>query len=167
MTTNTQLPKKRIEYIDALRGLTMILVVFSHVELTSFGFENPTFINSLFMSFRMPLFFWVSGYIAYKASIQWNWSTWWQMSKKKTIIQLIPTLIFGLIYAYAYTGLPWWCSGEESCQCRRHKRLGFDPWVGQIPWRRAWQPTPFFLLGNPMDRGAWWARVHGVAKSWT
>lgn len=102
MTTNTQLPKKRIEYIDALRGLTMILVVFSHVELTSFGFENPTFINSLFMSFRMPLFFWVSGYIAYKASIQWNWSTWWQMSKKKTIIQLIPTLIFGLIYAYAY-----------------------------------------------------------------
>ena len=102
MTTNTQLPKKRIEYIDALRGLTMILVVFSHVELTSFGFENPTFINSLFMSFRMPLFFWVSGYIAYKASIQWNLSTWWQMSKKKAVIQLIPTFIFGLIYAYAY-----------------------------------------------------------------
>lgn len=102
MTTNTQLPKKRIEYIDALRGLTMILVVFSHVELTSFGFENPTFINSLFMSFRMPLFFWVSGYIAYKASIQWNWSTWWQMSKKKIAIQLIPTLVFGLICTYAY-----------------------------------------------------------------
>ena len=102
MTTNTQLPKKRIEYIDALRGLTMILVVFSHVESTSFGFENPTFINSLFMSFRMPLFFWVSGYIAYKASIQWNWSTWWQMSKKKIAIQLIPTLVFGLICTYAY-----------------------------------------------------------------
>ena len=48
-TTNAQLPKKRIEYIDALRGLTMILVVFSHVEMTSFGFETPTFINSLFI----------------------------------------------------------------------------------------------------------------------
>ena len=24
-------------------------------------------------------------------------------------------------------------------------RLGFDPWVGKIPWRRAWQPTPVFL----------------------
>ena len=23
--------------------------------------------------------------------------------------------------------------------------LGFDPWVGQIPWRKAWQPTPVFL----------------------
>ena len=25
------------------------------------------------------------------------------------------------------------------------ERLGFDPWVGEIPWRRAWQPTPAFL----------------------
>ena len=33
-------------------------------------------------------------------------------------------------------------------QCRRLKRLGFDPWVGKIPWRRAWQPTPVFLPGE-------------------
>ena len=32
-------------------------------------------------------------------------------------------------------------------------------------WRRAWRPTPVFLLENPMDRGAWWATVHGVAES--
>ena len=31
---------------------------------------------------------------------------------------------------------------------------GFDPWVGKIPWRRKWQPTPVFLLENSMDRGA-------------
>ena len=42
------------------------------------------------------------------------------------------------------------------------KRCGFDPWVGKNPWRRAWQPTPYFCLENPMDRGAWWAMVHGV-----
>ena len=30
-------------------------------------------------------------------------------------------------------------SGKESaCQCRRHKRQGFNPWVGKIPWRRVW-----------------------------
>lgn len=101
-TNNAQLPKKRIEYIDALRGMTMILVVFSHVELTTFGFTTPTFINSLFMSFRMPLFFFVSGFIAYKASIQWDLQTWFNMTKKKFFIQLIPTLIFGIIYTYAY-----------------------------------------------------------------
>ena len=40
-------------------------------------------------------------------------------------------------------------SGKEPAyQCRRHKRLWFDPWVGKIPWRRAWQPTPVFLSGE-------------------
>ena len=32
--------------------------------------------------------------------------------------------------------------------------------------RRERLPTPVFLLGKPMDRGAWWAAVHGVAESW-
>ena len=46
-------------------------------------------------------------------------------------------------------GLLRWHTGEESaCQGRRRLRHGFDPWVGKIPWRRAWQPTPVFLPGN-------------------
>ena len=32
--------------------------------------------------------------------------------------------------------------------CRRHKKFGFDPWVGKIPWRKACQPTPVFLPGQ-------------------
>ena len=58
-------------------------------------------------------------------------------------------------------------SGVSSkwCQCRRHKRPEFDPWAGKIPWRRAWQPLHYSCLENPMDRGAWWATVHRVAKS--
>ena len=36
-----------------------------------------------------------------------------------------------------------------TCQCRKCKRLGLDTWVGKIPWRRAWQPTPVFLHGEP------------------
>ena len=43
--------------------------------------------------------------------------------------------------------------------------MGFDHWVRKIPWKRAWQPTPVFLLENPMDKGAWWAIVHRVAES--
>ena len=27
-------------------------------------------------------------------------------------------------------------------------RPRFDPWVGKIPWRREWQPTPVFLPGE-------------------
>ena len=39
-------------------------------------------------------------------------------------------------------------SEEPACQCRRPKRCGFSPWVGEIPWRRAQQPTPAFLPGE-------------------
>ena len=46
-------------------------------------------------------------------------------------------------------GLPRGRSCKEStCQCRRGKRCGFDPWVGKVPWSRIWQPTPVFLLGK-------------------
>ena len=46
-------------------------------------------------------------------------------------------------------GFPDGASGKESaCQCRRQKRLTFDPWAGNIPWSRKWQPTPEFLPEN-------------------
>ena len=46
-------------------------------------------------------------------------------------------------------GFPGGASGKEpACQCWRHKRHGLDSWVGKIPWRRKWQPTPVFLPGE-------------------
>ena len=46
-------------------------------------------------------------------------------------------------------GFPGGISGEEpACQCRKHKRHGLDPWVGKIPWRRKWQPTPVLVPGE-------------------
>ena len=46
-------------------------------------------------------------------------------------------------------GLPKWLSAKESaCQGRRCRRPGFDPWVGNIPWRKKWQPTPGVLPGE-------------------
>ena len=48
-----------------------------------------------------------------------------------------------------YIKLPRWLSGQEfACQCRRGRRLGFDPWVRKIPWRRKWQPSPVFWPGK-------------------
>ena len=42
--------------------------------------------------------------------------------------------------------LPWWLVRlSVSLQCGRP---GFDPWVGKIPWRRKWQPTPVLLPGE-------------------
>ena len=51
-----------------------------------------------------------------------------------------------LRWSRKWTGFPSGTSGKEpTCQCRRHKRHGFNPWVGKVPWRRAGQPTPVFL----------------------
>ena len=46
-------------------------------------------------------------------------------------------------------GFPGGTSGKElACQCRRHKRHGFHPWVGKILWRRKWQHTTVLLPGK-------------------
>ena len=59
-------------------------------------------------------------------------------------------------------GLPWWLSSKESTCSTGDIRDRFDPWVGKIPWRRAWQqPTPVFVPGESK------ATVLGVTKSWT
>ena len=46
-------------------------------------------------------------------------------------------------------GFPGGTGGKELArQCRRRKRQRFNPCIGKIPWRRAWQPTPVFLPGE-------------------
>ena len=65
-------------------------------------------------------------------------------------------VLFGSISISMYysMGFPGDASGKETaCQCSRHKRLEFDPWVGEIPWRRAWQPTPVLLPGESHGQG--------------
>ena len=44
---------------------------------------------------------------------------------------------------------PGGASGKKPAwQHKRHKRCGFDPRVGKMPWRRKWQPTPAFMPGE-------------------
>ena len=63
-------------------------------------------------------------------------------------------------------GLPWWFSGKEpTCQCRR---CGFDPWVGKIPCRRTWQPTPAILAWEiPWTEEPGWLQSMGSGKDRT
>ena len=44
---------------------------------------------------------------------------------------------------------------------------GFDPWVGKIPGGGNGNPLQYSCRENSMDRGAWWATVHGIMKSRT
>ena len=71
ISTETTSHKERLEWLDAMRGFTMILVVAYHVA--QFGFDQTVKHSSslsFLMLFRMPLFFFVSGFLAYKASAE-------------------------------------------------------------------------------------------------
>ena len=92
--------KMRLEWLDALRGFTMILVVAFHVGLHGFGLPTQMSPSMNFLVlFRMPLFFFVSGFLAYKAGLVWNMPTLGSLVFKKIKIQTIPTIVFFLFAA--------------------------------------------------------------------
>ena len=66
---------------------------------------------------------------------------------------------------YVCLGLPRWLSVKESAwQSRRHSSI---PGSGRSPGGGNGNPLQHPYLGNPMDRGTWWATVHGMAKDQT
>ena len=101
---------RRIEYIDALRGFAMILVVSPHILVFgcshslgddfSLGGNNFLSFNSLFVLFHMPLFFFISGFLLYKKDFEWNLQNMTLLITKKAKSLLIPTLFFLFIYTF-------------------------------------------------------------------
>ena len=65
-------------------------------------------------------------------------------------------------------GLPQWLSSKESaCNTGAAEDAGLIPGLGRSPGGQHGTPLQYSCLEYPMDRGAWRAPVHGVAKSWT
>ena len=62
-------------------------------------------------------------------------------------------------------GLSWWLSGKESTCNEGDVSLFLGS--GRSPGEENGQPLQYSCLGNPVDRGAWRATVHGVTKSRT
>ena len=66
------------------------------------------------------------------------------------------------------TELPRWLSGKESaCSAEDTGDEGSIPELGRSPGDGNGNPLQYSCLENPMDRGAWWAVVHGITKSRT
>ena len=78
---------------------------------------------------------------------------WWasvhRVAKSQTQLKQLSAHTWGI-------GFPGGTGGREpTCQCRRCKRCGFDPQVGKISWRRAWQPSPVFLPRESQGERLW------------
>ena len=100
---------KRIEWLDAMRGFTMLLVVAYHVA--QFGFqenEKTSAALPFLVLFRMPLFFFVSGFLAYKANFIWNIKNTLPLVGKKLHVQIIPAVIFLCIFIVFKTNGTFW-----------------------------------------------------------
>lgn len=88
----------RIGYIDAMRGFSMILVVFGHV-LLMMGFPtDSTILGSILLTFRMPLFFFVSGFFAYRTLEKWTSQFCKSVLKRKIQAQVICTFFFYTLF---------------------------------------------------------------------
>ena len=111
---NTVVRKSRLEWLDALRGFTMILVVAYHVAEMGFG-ESWRHSSSMpfLVLFRMPLFFFVSGFLAYKVSQVWTARSFGALVWKKVKVQTIPTVVFFLL-ATAILNKKFWPALEEA-----------------------------------------------------
>lgn len=86
----------RLKYVDALRGFTMFLVVFWHVLALSFDCGD-SLLGDIFGRFRMPIFFFISGFIGYRSLEKFDKSYFLQSLSHKAFVQLVPTLI---IYSF-------------------------------------------------------------------
>lgn len=85
---------KRIEYIDAMRGFTMILVVYSHICHFCLG-DSLLGYNGTFFLFRLPCFFMLSGWLFEPVATR-PFAT---IARKKFMVQIVPTFIFLLLLA--------------------------------------------------------------------
>lgn len=92
----------RIEWIDAMRGFSMMLVVFGHVLMSMGIGGEKTFLSSFLMTFRMPLFFFVSGFFSYRATTWWNKKRIQDILGRKFKAQVLATIIFLTVFQIAF-----------------------------------------------------------------
>ena len=81
-----------------MRGFTMILVVYSHICRYCLGDWTMGW-NDVFFLFRLPCFFFISGWLFEQVGRQWNSITIRHTIKHKFMVQIVPTVIFLLLLA--------------------------------------------------------------------
>ena len=113
-----------------------------------------------------------SGPLGMASLTRWTWgwvgSGRWQWAGTPGVLPSMGSQRAGHDWTDGGKGAPRWRRGKESaCQCKWRKSPRFDPGSGRPLGEEKDHPLQYSCLENPMDRGAWRATVHGVAKSQT
>lgn len=101
---------KRIEYIDALRGFCMYLVVYAHIWGYGYHAEGNVSFKHILVNFYLVLFFFVSGFVAYKKDVQWTGNTVGKLLKRKFVQLVIPSVVFCFLFCIfdKHSFIPLW-----------------------------------------------------------
>ena len=87
------------------------------------------------------------------------------IQQRDSVIYIYTFSFKRILFLYGL-GLPRWCNGKESvCQHGDTRDKGLIPGSRRSPGGGNGNPLQYSCLENPMDRGSWWATVHGVAES--
>ena len=97
------MPKtNRLPHIDALRGLAMLMVVYSHLLTFSMGGITPSLVGQFMNELMLPLFFFISGFCMFKSNFVLTLKGWGRQVVAKTQAILIPTVVmFALFMLYS------------------------------------------------------------------
>ena len=101
--------KERLLYIDVLRGIAILTVVYSHILLFCVGYSETSFMTDLLRKYFLNAFFFLSGFMAYKKSpsLTLYQTGYFHELWKKVKQLLIPTLVSGGLYCVYCAGNPY------------------------------------------------------------
>lgn len=92
---------KRLEYIDAMRGLAILLVVIGHIMLFGFHHTNGNYLYAILNDqLELPLFFLISGLFSYKPIETWNGKKIGTTIRDKFFTLIVPSLFFCMLYIW-------------------------------------------------------------------
>lgn len=130
-----QTDKKRIEYIDLAKGVCILLVVFAHIhpDLTRYSW------GVFFDSFRMPLYFFLSG-IFFK-----RYSGIQEFAIKKVNNLIIPLLFF-YAFAYLYDAVSWGIYLLSESDTSTYERYSWWPFWEIIRSGMTYHNQPLWFL---------------------
>ena len=145
----SQIPQKNISMLSKLHKTT---------SESGRGHQATTFrleLKKVGKNTRPPL-----AYLTYMQSTSWETLGW----KKHKVESRLPGELS--ITSDMWMSMPPWLLSRKESTCNAGD-LGSISGLGRSPGRGNDNPLQYSCLENPMGRGAWWATVHGVAKSWT
>lgn len=96
---------QRLEYIDKLKGVTILLVVMGHLAEHSMGIKSSAF-NVMYGCFHMPMFMFLSGIFAYKTFTDYSLTEIGAWIRKKFLRVLVPFITVGGFYGLVNSGNP-------------------------------------------------------------